>query len=55
MKCPICKEAKYLVFDDADGYMQDCRTCMNCGAIWSWSDRLNKIVIVKGSDYEPMS
>ena len=49
MKCPLCKHREHVEIDlHADGFAQDVRECGDCGAIWTFSGDVIKII--KGSD-----
>lgn len=48
MKCPLCKAREHVEIDlHADGFAQDARECGDCGAVWTFSG--NVIKIIKGA------
>lgn len=45
MKCPVCKSRAHVELDlHADGFAQDARECGDCGAIWTFSADVIKII-----------
>ena len=45
MKCPLCKSRKHVELDlHADGFSQDVRECGDCGAVWTFSGEVRKII-----------
>ncbi len=48
MKCPLCKSRQHIEIDlHAEGFAQDARECGDCGAVWTFSGEIIKII--KGS------
>lgn len=45
MKCPLCKNRKDIEIDlHAEGFSQDARECGECGAMWTFSGQVLKII-----------
>ena len=45
MKCPLCKGREHVEIDlHAEGFSQDAFECGDCGAIWTFSGEVLKII-----------
>jgi len=58
MKCPVCKNSKYVEFDlHADGFAEDIVECCICGSVWSVNHGKTEVVrdAQRGSFLEAIS
>ena len=45
MKCPLCRSREHVEIGlHADGFSQDTRECGTCGAIWTYSGKVLKMI-----------